>query len=388
MATEPDSFNLKAVAMRRMSMLAAVFHARGDVRLERMPRPVPGPGEVLLEMRACGICGSDLLDWYVARKAPAVLGHEPVGVVAEVGAGDGLPAVGRRVFAHHHVPCGECARCRSGHETLCDTFKRTRIVPGGFAELILVPAENAALDLLELPDAVSDAAGTAIEPLACAVRGLGRARVGVGSRLLVVGGGQMGLLCALAGRARGAHVVVAEPLEERRAVARGVGVEAVEPDAGAVRAGLDAVVGGGPVAAAAGAGFVDAAAGGGSDGVGAAPPAAVHACVDAVLLCTGAEAAWELALGCVEPGGVVQLFAPAALGARRSFDVNEVFFSEIEIQASYSAGPADTREALELIASGAVDPEPLITHRFPLAEVGEALEAARERRALKAIVVA
>ena len=119
-----------------------------------------------------------------------------------------------------------CEYCERGHETLCDVFKATRIEPGGFSELILVPARNAALDLLAVPDDVSDAAATAIEPLACGVRALRRARVGADTRLLVVGGGQMGLLVAQAALAAGAAVTVAEPLPERRALAEELGVRA------------------------------------------------------------------------------------------------------------------------------------------------------------------
>jgi L-iditol 2-dehydrogenase len=333
-------------------MRAAVYHAPGDVRIEEVERPTPGPGEVLLEMRACGICGSDLLDWYIERRAPVVLGHEPVGVVVETGAPiDGpLPEAGTRVFAHHHVPCQRCELCRRGHETLCETFKRTRIHPGGFAEYILVPAKNAALDVLSLPDAVSDAAATAIEPLACVVRGQRRARVSDETRVLVVGGGQIGLLNAQAALAAGATVAVAEPLPERRALAARLGTRAVEPEAGAV-----------------------------IDALGAHPTLAV--------LCTGADAAWALALEAIAAGGTIQLFAPASPEATRSFDANDVFFREIEIQASYSAGPSDTRAALELIRSGAVRPEELVTHRFPLEETAMALDAARRREAIKAIVM-
>jgi L-iditol 2-dehydrogenase len=333
-------------------MRAAVYHAPGDVRIEEVERPTPGPGEVLLEMRACGICGSDLLDWYIERRAPVVLGHEPVGVVVDTGAPiDGpLPEPGTRVFAHHHVPCQRCELCRRGHETLCETFKRTRIHPGGFAEYILVPAKNAALDVLSLPDAVSDAAATAIEPLACVVRGQRRARVSDETRVLVVGGGQIGLLNAQTALAAGATVAVAEPLPERRALAVRLGTRAVEPEAEAI-----------------------------IDALGAHPTLAV--------LCTGAEAAWALALEAIDAGGTIQLFAPASPEATRSFDANDVFFREIGIQASYSAGPSDTRAALELIRSGAVRPEELVTHRFPLEETAMALDAARRRKAIKAIVM-
>jgi L-iditol 2-dehydrogenase len=324
---------------------AAVYHAPGDIRIEEREARAPGPGEVLVEMRACGVCGSDLMDWYQGPRAPIVLGHEPVGVVVETGPPleAPLPAPGTRVFVHHHVPCGDCEYCRRGYETLCDVFKATRIEPGGFSELILVPARNAALDLLEVPDHVSDAAATAIEPLACGVRALRRARVGAETRLLVIGGGQMGLLVAQAARAAGAAVTVAEPLGERRALAEELGLDATTPEGATSR----------------------------------------HT---AVLLCTGAAEAWALALEAVDRGGVIQFFAPAGPGERRDFEVRDLFFRELEIQASYSAGPRDTREALALIAGGAVAAERLITHRFPLAATGEALAVARRREGTKVIV--
>ena len=297
-------------------------------------------------MSACGICGSDLMDWYTAQKAPAVLGHEPAGVVVE--SGPGLPEPGTRVFVHHHVPCGECDYCARGRETLCAQFKATRIEPGGFSEFILVPALNAALDLLVLPDHVSDEAATLIEPLACVVRGLDRARVEAKTRLLVIGGGQMGLLIAQAALARGASVTVAEPLAARRELAAALGARAVAPD----------------------------------EAVGASPPP------DVVMLATGAPAAWELALEAVDKGGVIQWFAPGKPGQRAAFDVNELFFKELEIQSTYSAGPRDTRAALELIAAGKIAAERLITHRFPLEQTAAALAMARSREGIKVIITA
>jgi len=330
---------------------AAVYQPGGAVVLEERDVPAPGPGEVLVAMRACGICGSDLMRWYVEPRAPLVLGHEPVGVV--VAAGEAveapLPEVGARVFVHHHVPCGECELCRRGRDTLCETFKATRIHPGGFSERILVPAENAARDLLVVPESVSDAAATLIEPLACCVRGLRRAKVGRETRLLVIGGGQMGLLTALGGLAAGARVAVAEPLAASRDLATSLGAAGIEPNPEAAASAL----GGRPTV---------------------------------VVLATGAAAAWELALSAADKGAVVQLFAPSGPGESRAFDVDDVFFRELEIQASYSAGPHDTRFALQLIAGGAVPAERLVTHRFPLERTEEALAAARSREGVKVIV--
>jgi len=323
---------------------AAVYLGDGEVRVEERPVPRPGPGEVLVAMRACGICGSDLMRWYVDQKAPTVLGHEPAGVVVQA-VGPDLPAPGTRVFVHHHVPCGECEYCGRGHETLCAQFKATRIEPGGFSELILVPALNAALDLLALPDSVSDEAATLIEPLACCVRGLDRARVDADTRLLVIGGGQMGLLIAQAALARGAEATVAEPLAPRRALAQRLGARAVDPGQ-------------------AGTGFT------------------------VVMLATGAPAAWDLALSAADRGAVIQCFAPAKPGQQAAFEINALFFSELEIQASYSAGPRDTRSALDVLARGAVQSEPLITHRFALEHTAAALAMARSREGIKVIVTA
>jgi L-iditol 2-dehydrogenase len=294
-------------------------------------------------MRACGICGSDLMDWYQAPRAPIVLGHEPVGEIVE---GDGVFAAGQRVFVHHHVPCGECARCLAGHETLCETFRRTRIVPGGLAELFVVPAENARADTLLLPDSLDDDEATLVEPLACVLRGQKLAGVGAGSRVLVIGGGQIGLLTAQAARALGAaEVVVAEPLAERRAVAERIGSVAVEPDR-----------------------------------------AAIPFAPDVVVVCVSAPEAFELALAAVDDAGIVQLFAPPPPEKPLPLDGKELLFRELTVQGSYSCGPSDTRRALELLASGAVSGEHIVTHRFPLDRAADALAAARSREAIKVVV--
>jgi L-iditol 2-dehydrogenase len=315
------------------------------VRVEDVDEPRAGPGELLVRMRACGICGSDLMDWYQARRAPVVLGHEPVGEIVE---GNGRLPAGERVFVHHHVPCGDCPRCRSGHETLCETFRRTRIVPGGLAELFVVPAENASGDTLPLPDSLGDDEATLVEPLACVLRGQRLAHVGAGSRVLVVGGGQIGLLTAQAARALGAgDVAIAEPLPERRAIAERIGVAAVEPT-----------------------------------------PVAIPFRPDVVVVCVSAPDAFELAVAVVDEGGVVQLFAPPAPDKRLPLDGTRLLFGELTVQGSYSCGPSDTRRALELLATGVVSGEHIVTHRFPLERAADALAAARSREAVKVVVTA
>lgn len=273
-----------------------MYHGKGRIHLEERPDPVAGPGELVVRVRACGICGSDLMQWYQDPRAPLVLGHEPVGEVVEAGVGAGF-GVGERVFVHHHVPCMTCRLCRAGRHTLCQTFRTTRIDPGGLAELIRVPAENARLDVLALAPEVSDVAATLIEPLGCVVRGQRAAGVGPGARVAVVGAGGMGLLEIRAALAAGAAAVVAiEPREDRRALARTAGATALESD----------------------------------------EPAAVEdalgALADQVFVCTSDPAAIAGALHLAAPAGVVQLFAPTAPGVSVPLDLGAVFFREVTIQ--------------------------------------------------------
>jgi L-iditol 2-dehydrogenase len=328
----------------------AVYHGGGRIALEERPDPVAGPGELVVRVRACGLCGSDLMTWYQDPRAPVVLGHEPAGEVVE--AGPGAPvAVGERVFVHHHVPCMVCELCRSGRDTLCAGFRRTRIDPGGLAELVRVPAENARLDVLPLPDGMSDAVATLIEPLGCVMRGQRLAGLAPGHRVAVVGAGAMGLLEIAAARAAGAAAVVAvEPRADRRALAEAAGAVALaDPEPGAVAEALGA-------------------------------PA------DRVFVCTSKHEAIAASLHLAGPAAHVQLFAPPAPGDLVPVDLGAVFWREVSVGSTYSAGPLDTRDALALLASGAVDPGPILSHRVPLAEVEEAFRLARSGEAVKVVV--
>ncbi len=214
-----------------------------------------------------------------------------------------------------------------------------------------MPAENARLDVLELPEGISDAAATLIEPLGCVLRGQRWAGVGPGSRVAVVGSGAMGVLEVGAALAAGARAVVAiDPREDRRALARAAGAQALAAgDPAAVTAAL-----GGPA--------------------------------DQVFVCTSNSEAIAGALHLAGPAGVVQLFAPPAPGALVALDLGAIFFREVTIQSTYSAGPLDTRDALALIADGRVDADALVSHRLPLAEVAQAFRLARSGEAVKVVV--
>lgn len=314
--------------------------APDHVRIEEVDDPEPGPGEVVCDVTACGVCASDVTDWYQAPRLPAVLGHELAGIVRAVGAGVNGPRPGARVAIHHHAPCGECRRCRRGHETLCERFRATHLRPGGFAEQVLVPADLVG-ELIELPDGTDPLAATFIEPLACAIRAQERAGLRPGDALLVVGAGTNGLLQIGAAHARSVEAVwVREPQPARLALAQAWGAEHHGNEL-----------------------------------------------VDVAIVCTPKPEAIAVAADAVAPGGTLCLYAPPAPDAPPRFDGTSLFLRELTVTASYSAGPADMRAALELIASGQIDPLPLISHRLPLEETERALALQRGGTALKVVVV-
>jgi len=291
------------------------------------------------EVIACGVCGSDVTDWYIAPRLPAVLGHEVIGTVRALGDGVTSPAVGARVAIHHHTPCGECRRCRRGHETLCERFRATRLDPGGFAESVRVSQELVE-ELLELPDGMDPVTATFIEPLACVLRAQDRAGLRAGDSLLVVGAGVNGLLQIAAAHARGVEAVwVREPRAERLELAEAWGAEHHGNEL-----------------------------------------------VDVAIVCTPRPEAIEAAAAAVAPGGTLCFYAPPAPDAPPGLDATALYLREITVTASYSAGPGDMRAALELIAHERFDPRPLVSHRLPLEETGRALDLQRRAGGLKVVV--
>ncbi len=320
-------------------MRVARSFAPGDVRIEEAPDPEPGPGEVVCEVLACGVCASDVTDWYVAPRLPAVLGHELVGTITALGPGAAAPKPGTRVAIHHHAPCGECRRCRRGHETLCEHFRSTRLDPGGFAEKVRI-SQDLTAELLELPAGLDPATATFIEPLACVLRAQERAGLHPGDALLVVGAGVNGLLQIAAAHARGVEAVwVREPRRERLELAEAWGAEHHGNEL-----------------------------------------------VDVAIVCTPKPEAIASAAGALAPGGTLCLYAPPAPGAPVPLDGSELFLRELTVTASYSAGPSDMQAALELIARRRIDPGELISHRLPLQETGRALDLQRRAAALKVVV--
>ena len=319
------------------------------LRVEEMDVPRPAAGELLVRTRASGICSGDLMDWYVRRKAPLVLGHEPAGEVAAVGPGVEDVRVGDHVALHHHAPCFACESCRRGAYVHCPTWRATKLVPGGIAEYILVPRENVG-DALVVPPALPFAAASLAEPLACVAKSLRRGRVSEASRVLVVGLGAMGLLHVIVAKARGAYVCGVDFDAWRRARALSLCADGVwAPEDGA--------------------------------------SPREHAPFDVVVVGPGTPQAWRAGIAACAPAGTVVLFTPTPEGAEVAIDGYDLYLREIALVPSYSAGPDDMREALQLLIDGVVMPEHVVTERVGIE--GAAGAYARMRAggsALKAMI--
>jgi L-iditol 2-dehydrogenase len=334
-----------------------MYYSNQDVRLEEMPVPQIGPGEVLMRVEASGICGTDLLEWYRRYKAPLVLGHEVAGVLEAVGEAVKQHKAGERICAAHHVPCNSCHYCLRGHQTVCDTLRQTNLDPGGFAEYVRLPRINVEQGIFPLPDEVSFEEATFVEPLACVLRGQRLAPLQLGQSVLVIGSGVAGLLHIQLARASGADYIMATDivdyrLEAARKFGADVAIHARDYTPASLRQAADGRL------------------------------------ADLVVICSGATSAINQALQSVERGGTALFFAPAEPGVSVPISVNDLFWrNEITLTSSYGGSPADYAAALELIQTGRIRVREMITHRLGLAETGLGFRlVARAQDSLKVII--
>jgi len=325
----------------------AMYYNNQDVRLEELPKPQIGPGELLIKVHASGICGSDVMEWYRIKKAPLVLGHEITGEIAEVGNGVNRYHLGDRVFVSHHVPCNTCRYCLSGLHTVCETLHTTNYDPGGFAEYLRVPPLNVDRGVFLLPDEISFEDGTFIEPLACVIRGQRLARLLPGQTVLVLGSGISGLLHIAMAKATGAGRIIATDISAYRLDA-------------AQRLGAD--------------GTIHAE----EDVPARLRQANEDRLADLVIVCTGALPAFHQALQSVDRGGTVLYFAPTEPGVDLPVPVNDFWRNGITLMPSYGAGPFDLGVAIDLLRARRVPVQEMITHRLGLAETGKGFQLVAE----------
>src|SRR4030042_1065847 len=320
-------------------MRVAMYYNNKDVRLEEVPTPQIGPGELRVKVLASGICGSDVMEWYRIKKAPRVLGHEITGEIVEVGKGVDRYKTGDRVFVSHHVPCNTCQYCMNGYHTLCDTLRTTNFDPGGFAEYLRVPRINVDRGVFLLPKEVSFEDGVFIEPLACVFRGQRLARLRPGEGVFVIGSGISGVLHIALARASGAGRTMASDISEYRLKA-------------AKQFGADETILAREV-----------------------NPAKIREInqgrlADLVIVCAGTISAYTQALQSVDRGGTILCFAPLEPGLNFVFPFFDFWHDGITLLSTYGGSPLDITTAIDLIRAQRLPLREMVTHRLPLKETG------------------
>jgi len=341
------------------NMQAAVYRGVNDVRVETVPVPTIGSGEVLIQVHSCGICGTDLKKIHTgSHSAPRIFGHETVGTIAAVGSGVRSFAVGDRVVVFHHIPCGACYYCRKKTFAQCPVYKKVGCTAGfepsggGFAGYVRVMDWIVQRGLIKIPDGIPFAQAVFVEPLNTCLKGVRSLNLAGDETVLVIGQGPIGIMLASLAKRSGAKVLTSDLYPERHAVAARFGLDMP------IDASQEDVVK-----------VVHAA----SEGRGA----------DAVILAVGGNSLIRTAMDAARPGGRVLLFAQTQHG-EAIIDPAAVCVDEKTLMGSYSASVDIQEEALQIVFDGygqGYDLTRLVSHRFPLSEAVEAIAIASEPKA-------
>jgi len=333
-------------------MKVALWYNNKDIRIKNVPTPKPKPKEMLVKVISCGICGSDIVEWYRLPRAPLVQGHETGAEVVAVGKSVEKFKPGNRVFIAPKVPCMKCYYCKHGHYPQCSEVKER--LPGGFAEYILVPEILIENGTYLLPDNITFDQGTFIEPLACVVRAQKLAGVKKGQSVLIIGCGMSGLLNLKLASTKGCKIIAADINRKKLEIAKQMGADITINSADDISKQL-----------------------------------VKESCkkADVVFLCSSADSAVEQAWMCVDKGGVIVLFAVPGPDKKVIVPVNDFWMKEITILTSYYCGPPDIIEAMKLIEWRHIVVDDLITHRLPLAEIVKGFQLVTDgRQSIKVII--
>jgi len=317
-------------------MHVAIWHNNSDIRLQEVETPVPGPAEMLVKVHACGICGSDIVEWYRLPRAPLVPGHEIGAEVVQVGCAQTKFKVGDRVFIAPKAPCLECDYCRAGKYPLCTAIKER--LPGGFAEYILVPKILIERAAYLLPDRLSFEESTFIEPLACVVHAQSLAGIERRHTVMVMGCGMSGLLHIKLAKAAGCRVIATDINQKRLALASQNGADIALFASGDVPG--EVIRQNGKKA-------------------------------DVVIVCASPLAVVGQAWESVDKGGAVVFFAVPGPEKQATIPLNDFWRKEVRILTSYYCGPPDIERAIFLLESRTVEIGDMITHRLPLSRIQE-----------------
>ncbi|MDZ4165624.1 MAG: zinc-binding dehydrogenase [Smithellaceae bacterium] len=333
-------------------MKVAKWYNNRDIRIEVVPTPKPGPAEMLVKVISSGICGSDIVEWYRLPRAPLVQGHEIGAEICEVGESVKGYKPGERVFIAPKVPCMKCDYCANGHYPVCSAIAAR--LPGGFAQYVLVPQPLVESGVYRLPENITYDQSTLIEPLACVVRAQRLAGVSEGQTVMVIGCGMSGLLQVKLAKAKKCRIIATDINGKRRELAAGFGAEVV----------------------------IDAA-----DDVVERLIAENRKKADVVILCASAISAVEQAWKCVDKGGVIVFFAVPDPERQVTIPINDFWTKEVKILTSYYCGPPDIVEAINLLKTGTIRVDDMITHKLPLDEITEGFRLVMEgNESIKVII--
>jgi len=335
-------------------MKVAVYYSNDDIRIEERPEPSISNSEILVKMRASGICGTDVMQWYRIKKAPRVLGHEMAGEIFAIGSNVEGFKKGDRVFVSHHVPCYKCHYCVQGKFTACESLHTGNYDPGGFSEFIRIPEENVRYGTFLLPERVTFEDAAMIEPLGCIIAGQNQLGLKEGQTVLIIGSGVSGILHIQLAKIKKAKVIATDINEYRLNKAIEFGADHV----------------------------IDAR----QYSVDALKNINHDRLSDVVIVCAAAKQAIENALSSVDRKGKILFFAVPE--TEISIPSQRFWRDEITVTFSYGASPDDLQKAIELIDSGIVNVRKMITHGIPLSDIVQGFKLAAEaKNSLKVVVV-
>ena len=328
-------------------MKAAVVKDDSTIKITHIENPELGPNDILVQMSACGICGSDVEKVFGKYGQPSMkLGHEPAGIILKVGSQVENFTVGDRVFTHHHVACYSktCHECSHGNETMCEKYYQSNLNPCGLADEYVVPEWNVKHGgVLKIPDEMSFEEAAMIEPLACCLRAWKKFNYQKNDTAVILGVGPTGIMHALLARSVGFSKIFCSDLNDFRLdFAKKLGFEAVRSNESSEKI-LQSTIDG----------------------------------VDVAIVATGNLNALDSAINLVRKGGTIVMFGVPSKDASIDINMSNVYSKEITITTTYAASDTDTKNALELIASGTIDVKSLITHKYTLEDSQKAFEHAK-----------
>ena len=323
-------------------MKLAIYHNNNDIRIEEKPKPSINEGEILVKVKASGICGTDVMEWYRIKKAPCVLGHEIAGEIVE--SKSTKFQIGQRVFVSHHVPCNECKYCKDNNHTACETLHKGNYDPGGFSEFVRVPRINVDNGTYLLPDSISYEEATMIEPLACVIRAQRLLNIKPHHTVLILGSGLSGLLNIELAKLTGAKVIATDINEYRLGKAKEYGADEV------INANQE-----------------------------------LNLKADKIIICTGAKQAAQQAFNCIDRKGTILFFAIPKDNIE--LPIVDFWRNEHTITSSYGAAPIDLQESLSLIRQGKIEVKDMITHKLPLEDIQKGFKIVQEANdSLKVVI--